>query len=65
MTEIKAVRLVERFFHFDPDHGAPVSRSFAKGAVVTDPEAIRFLEEHGAAVEPIDNPNSTPIPQRS
>jgi hypothetical protein len=48
-----AVRLTDRFFFYDPDHGAFVSSTFAKGAIVIDPVTIRFLVEHGAPIEPI------------
>jgi hypothetical protein len=47
------LRLTERFFFYDPEHGAHVSRQWLKGAVVTDPDAIAFLEQHGAEVERI------------
>jgi hypothetical protein len=62
MTELppSAVRLTDRFFYFDPDHGAHVSRQWAAGAIVTDPEAIAFLMQHNASTEPVDvDPNST------
>jgi hypothetical protein len=48
-----ALRLTARYFFYDPDHGVHVSRQFAAGAIVTDPDAIRFLEDHDAPVERI------------
>jgi hypothetical protein len=42
------LRLTDRFFLYDPDHGVPVSREWQQGAIVTDQRDIELLEARGA-----------------
>jgi hypothetical protein len=50
----RALRLTSRFFAYDPDRGQYVSKSWAEGAIVTDPDEIALLEARGAPFERIE-----------
>ncbi len=45
------LRLLERFVFYDPDHGAHLFRDWARGAIISDPTEIAFLELRDAPVE--------------
>ena len=55
-TQRYHLRLTEHFTVYDPERGAYLFREWPKGAVVTDPDVIAFLEFRDAPCERIPNP---------
>ena len=49
------LRLLDRFFLFDPGKGVHVSREWAQGRIIEDPADIALLERYHAPVERIEN----------
>jgi hypothetical protein len=47
------LRMLDRFFLFDPGKGMHVSREWTAGTVVTAPADVALLEQYAAPVERI------------
>jgi hypothetical protein len=56
MQPAYALRLLERFVVYDPDHGLLLWCEWAAGQIVSDPDTIELLTARGAPVERVENP---------